>query len=317
MVEKRNIQAATERNGRYSEKHRRHFRIADITIEVQSDLPIHDNTFHPKFKAFETTGLARDTVIFRHHFSTPPLDASKPGRQLLHSPPWRVYRMGHRWIYVCSGSRDTNRQASQVAVLSEKFRINRFYNDERKRKLFQEGGVATLSMMPTDQLLLAQVLAQRQGCYFHAAGMVYRDAGFLFMGHSGAGKSTLVRMLQDQSDILCDDRIILRRHAKEYRIHGTWSHGDISYISPEAAPLKGILFLEKSGASRLEPAMDFRRAIRKLLSFLVRPLPSKDWWERSISLIGDLALEVPCHVLHFSQNPGLARTLDRLFCEDR
>ncbi|MEI6261836.1 MAG: hypothetical protein WCR46_18290 [Deltaproteobacteria bacterium] len=39
--------------------HRRYFQIAGITIQVDSDLPIDDHTFHPKFASFRADGPCR------------------------------------------------------------------------------------------------------------------------------------------------------------------------------------------------------------------------------------------------------------------
>ena len=43
-------------------KHRVFYRIADITIQVDSDLPISETTFDPKFKQFKVSGKGKDTV---------------------------------------------------------------------------------------------------------------------------------------------------------------------------------------------------------------------------------------------------------------
>ena len=48
--------------------YRRYYRIADITIQLESDLPIARNTFQPKFKDFEVKSPGKDTVIIKHHF---------------------------------------------------------------------------------------------------------------------------------------------------------------------------------------------------------------------------------------------------------
>jgi hypothetical protein len=64
-----------------------------------------------------------------------------------------------------------------------------------------------------------------QGFWAHAAGFVMDSKGLLFVGHSDAGKSTMMKMLRSQGEMLCDDRIIVRRWQDGFRIHGTWSHG--------------------------------------------------------------------------------------------
>ena len=50
-------------------------------------------------------------------------------------------------------------------------------------------------MFPSDQILIARLLADRQGCYLHSAGAILDGAGMLFVGHSDAGKSTITRLL--------------------------------------------------------------------------------------------------------------------------
>ena len=75
--------------------------------------------------------------------------------------------------------------------------------------------------------------------------------GLLFVGHSEAGKSTTVKMLQGKAEILCDDRNIVRRWPEGFRVHGTWSHGEVPLVSAASAPLSAIFFLHKSKQNRL------------------------------------------------------------------
>ncbi|MCX5703269.1 MAG: hypothetical protein NT066_02085, partial [Candidatus Omnitrophica bacterium] len=53
--------------------HRRFFRVAGITIQVESDLPMGDSTFHPDFAQFKVAGPGEDTISIRHHFFIPDL----------------------------------------------------------------------------------------------------------------------------------------------------------------------------------------------------------------------------------------------------
>jgi MoaA/NifB/PqqE/SkfB family radical SAM enzyme len=67
--------------------HRRYYRIAGITIQVDNDLPIDDQTFHPKFAAFRVDGPGEDTVTIRHHFELPDLKGKDLGKELYRKPP--------------------------------------------------------------------------------------------------------------------------------------------------------------------------------------------------------------------------------------
>jgi energy-coupling factor transporter ATP-binding protein EcfA2 len=163
-------------------------------------------------------------------------------------------------------------------------------------EVVRSGQVAALTLFPTDQIIFARILADRRACYLHAAGFVLDGKGFVFLGHSGAGKSTMVTMLKDRAQaatdsgegtILCDDRVVVRRWPEGFRVHGTWSHGDVDEVSPESAPLAALLILEQAPTNRLSAAMSTRKALRTLPQFVVRPLVTADWWEKTLGLIGD------------------------------
>ena len=111
------------------------------------------------------------------------------------------------------------------------------------------------------------------------------NQGLLFVGHSGAGKSTATLMLRGQAEILCDDRIIVRRWPEGFKIHGTWSHGDVPDVSPNSAPLKAILFLQKSVDNRLARLHKNEVILRRLLATLIKPLGTRDWWEHTLELM--------------------------------
>jgi hypothetical protein len=325
----------------------RYYHIAGITIRMESDLPITDATFHPKFKHFEVNGPGEDTITIRHHFSLPDLIDGDMGQEVYRKPPWAIYRKGPSWLYVgISGGiggtikglwpgirrrlyfltiknrRQTKRAESifsrpvreghihQLAVFNHDYRNIRIYN--KTERPFHRGNLHSLTLFPTDQILLARVLADREGCYIHASGVVLDGKGLLFVGHSDAGKSTMVMMLKDKAKILCDDRIIVRRWPKGFKIHGTWSHGDVPDVSADSAPLKAILFLKQDRENRLIPIDRKQEIITRLLACLIKPLVTADWWEKMLALVSTMAHEVPCYTLHFNKDGGVIDLLRHL-----
>ncbi|MDP2922831.1 MAG: radical SAM protein [Candidatus Omnitrophota bacterium] len=60
----------------WQKNHRRYYKIADITIQVESDLAIREDTFHSKFKLFEIDKPNGDIISIRHHFSLPDFNLS-------------------------------------------------------------------------------------------------------------------------------------------------------------------------------------------------------------------------------------------------
>ena len=269
--------------------HRRYFRVAGITLQVDSDLPIDDQTFNEKFKAFRVNGPGDDTVMIRHHFELPSLTGKELGQELYRRPPWAIYRRNGSFIYLGISPIADNPTLHRVATFNREHTRARIYNN--REDLWRKGGLHSLTMFPSDQILVARLLADRQGFYVHSAGAIIDYAGVLFVGHSEAGKSTTTRLLMEAGkgdmriEILCDDRNIVRRGKDGWRVFGTWSHGDVPVVSGADAPLRAICFLEKANENALTPLTNRGEIARRLLACVIRPFVTQDWWEKTLDLV--------------------------------
>ena len=288
----------------------RYYGIAGLTIRVEADLPITNDTFAGEFRHFETAGPGDDVVCLRHHFALPHLEAHQLGHEVYHRPPWVIYRRDQAWIYLGIHPGPGQPTLSQVAVFDLGHTSGDIYSADDKA--FRNGLLHSVTLFPTDQILLARVLADRQGCYLHAAGVILNSQGLLFVGHSEAGKSTMVKMLQGDAEILCDDRIIMRRWPEGFRIHGTWSHGEVPIVSPGAAPLRAIFLLEKADTNRIIPILDRKELIRLLPFFVIRPLITADWWEKTLDLFASVVRNVPVYRLQFDRSGAIKDLLKAL-----
>lgn len=287
--------------------HVRYYRIAGVTVRVESDIAITEKTFLPKFKAFEIKEPGEDVVSIRHHFFIPDLASLRRGEPLYRNAPWVIYRTGDFWLYLVVSSEKGKEEIHQAALFNHDHSRGDIYNDGPAR--FRRGGFQSLTLFPSDQILLARVLADREGCYLHAGGLILDGNGLLFLGHSEAGKSTLLSMMKGEGEILCDDRIIVRKGSDGFRIHGTWSHGDLPDVSATSAPLRAVLFLRKAKENRLEPVADRRERIRRLLACLIKPLATADWWEKTLAVVEQMAFAVPCYDLYFDRSGKVLKLL--------
>lgn len=284
----------------WQQHHRRYFRIAGVTIRVDSDLPFTEKTFDPKFKKFEADGPSEDTISLRHHFSIPEFDRDDTGQEVYRRVPWAIYRKDRSWIYLGIGPGRRDQPLYCAAVFNEGHTRGRIYN--HSEALFRQGNLHALTLFPSDQILLARTLADRQACFIHAAGVDIGGKGLLLVGHSGTGKTTAARMLRTEGEVLCDDRIIVRRWPEALRIHGTWSAGELPDVSAGSAPLSAILFLEKADGNRLVPMTRDIEIARLLAQHVVRSLVTADWWEKILALIDSMAREVPAYRLEFDKS---------------
>ncbi len=290
--------------------HPRLFQIGGMTIQVQSDLTFNRDTFAPKFKLFEVASPGDDLLSLHQHFYIPELKTERLGQKMYRKPPWAIYRDEEYWTYLGIGSNKDDLNPNQMAVFNYDYTRAEIFN--RSDAAFRQGNLHSLSLFPTDQIWLARLLADRQGCYIHSAGMIIDGEGLLFVGHSEAGKSTIVTQLREHGEILCDDRMIVRRWPDGWRIHGTWSHGDVPAVSPASARLRAILFLEQATHNRLIPIEDRWEIIRRLPFFIVRPLITAEWWEKTLDLVGMIAREVQICRLQFDKSGEVINVLRKL-----
>lgn len=276
------------------------FKIAGVTIRVDADLPITENTFHPKFDAFRVDDRGEDSIYLHHHFELPSLSALPLGREIYRRPPWAIFQSADAFHYTwIPQSPDDDEDQQRVAVFSLNHTRAEFYNDEVGEYEFRTGNIESLTLFPTDQILLARMLADRAACFIHSAGLISQGQGYLFVGHSSAGKSTITRLFESHAEILCDDRNIIRRWPDGFRVYGSWSHGDVPNVSGNDAPLKAIFFLHQACENRVM-RMDNRWEItQNLLSCLIRPFVTVDWWAKTLDLVELIGREVPCYSLYF------------------
>ncbi len=289
----------------WRENHRRFYRVGGVTIQVDSDLPFTDDTYHARFKSFRVEGPGEDTVKVRHHFEMKELRKDW-GREVYQRGPWTIFQKGRSWIYQCAPAGGIHRLA---VFNNDHTRGNIFSPNDRD---WRGGNSEALTFTVTDQILLTRLMADRQGCLLHSAGAILNDKGLLFVGHSGAGKTTTTRLIQDHAEILCDDRNIVRRHPDGFRLYGTWCHGESPAVSSSSAPLKAVLFLRQSPENRLVRIHDRKAVLQRLLPVVVRAFAGGDWWDKTLDVLLKLAAEVPCYEMEFDKSGRIVPLLKEL-----
>lgn len=296
--------------GKWDDNHIRYFQIGGLTIKLESDLPFTETKFNPRFEHFVANGPGLDNLMVKHHFYLPDLDSLKPDGKIYKVEPWTIYKRDDSWIYIYSYPIDNKNIINKVVIFSHDHTNVQIYNPDDR--IFREGNVSSLSLLRTDQILLAKVLGDREGCYMHSSGVNLHGKGLMFLGQSGAGKSTMVMMLKKEAEILCEDRIIIRRFPEGSRIYGTWDHGGELPVSSNSAPLRAIMFLEQAKENRLIAVDDKKKITEILLTRLVRPFATPDWWRKILKFVDEIVNEVPCYTVKFDKSGQIINLLKEL-----
>ncbi len=289
---------------------RRYFQIAGITVQVDSDIPFAEPGFEECLKDFRVDEPGDDLIRIHHHYALPDLSRFADAELVYHKIPWAIYRFGDYWIYQAIGRKKKAPDIKAVAFFNDSHtRVDIYHRDDY---LIRNCKFGSLTALPSDHIMLARVLADRQGCVMHSSGMIMNGRGLLFVGPSGAGKSTVVKLLREHARVLCDDRIIVRLQGEQFHIHGTWSHGEIPEVANAQAPLSAIFLLKKARKNRIIPVTDRREILHAFLLRVVRPLASVEWLDKTLTILTALARQVPVYQLHFTREGNLAQVLEEV-----
>ncbi len=164
---------------------------------------------------------------------------------------------------------------------------------------------------PLDQVLLMYVLSFAEGVLLHAAGVNIGGRGMIFPGKSGAGKSTLSKQFitRDSSEVLNDDRMVVRKIDGAFKAFGTPWPGEAGITLNKSMPLSGVFFIHHSSDNVIKEISP-QEALERFL-----PVTSIPWYDQEImskilTFCEGLVTSVPAYDLYFKPGPEVAELLE-------
>lgn len=290
----------------WQQQHIRYYSIGGLTVKLESELPVTDQTFIPAIRTFESNPAAEDVYI-RHSFTFPDLQRIDFGTFIHSRGPWKVYKKGETFYYFkYDEQRDSHEPVRITACNHDHSHWYIYHHDSQE---YNAGELTSLSFAPNDQLILSNVIAHHQGTLVHASGFQADGRGFLVPGQSGAGKSTLTRCFAEKANILSDDRVIIRQKADRFHLYGTWKHSSIPIVGRGPFPLNVILFPVHAHDNKLVPVKNRMQFIQEILPKIVRPLTTQHWWDHTLGFLQALYEHVPAFYVHFNRTGSIVPLL--------
>ena len=220
----------------------------------------------------------------------------------------KIFNSGTIWSLHRSKGKYVIKIHSRMAVLNSDFRSGNIYIEPSSPS-------AVLSYpldYPMDEVLMINRLSRGLGIMMHACGVSHNGRGIIFAGTSGAGKSTVADIWKtrisrlkshsmEQSNntiLLSDDRIIIRKIDGHFFVFGTPWHGDSKVCSPEEAPLDKIFFLQQARENKVKK-IDVIKAVSRLIVCSFPPFWDKKGMEFTLNYCAELAQRIPCYELDF------------------
>jgi len=283
------------------------FEIGGITLSIDSDLSLKKETFASKFQLFRCDNGEDNEVTIHHHCGLP--EISNWGEKVYQRAPWIIYKTPSGYIYKMFV--EGNEESPLIAIFNKNHSEGHIYKGKNYVSAFKKGTLTSLLCFPTDQILFARLLADRSGIILHGSGLIFKEKGYLFVGHSDAGKTTLVKIFRQHARILNDDRIIVRKEGSRFYLYGTPWHGELSLVAPDRVPLKAVFFLNQAEENKVEKTEGLG-AFKRLYGCTIKPLVTEKWARNALDICQALSREVACYNLYFDKSGGVISLIEKL-----
>ncbi len=292
---------------------RRLFRIAELTVALDSELPWSPGDQDPYRRFAVSTGNGDICLDIHWHLPEPPRPceeiltlSSDPARA---QPDCRLCRDDRgRWRIEANGGHKAF--ARRVAVVSPDFSWGRLFV-QTSRSAPQP--YPNPFCPPLDRVLFVNILARQTGMMIHACGTILDGKGYIFAGASGAGKSTMARLWSrhNGATVLGEECLIVRRKGTSHWVYGTPWVGETKITSPQGAPLAGIYFLRHAPQNTARP-LPPGEAVGRLLARSYLTLYEPGTARRGLDLCLDLVQAVPAYDFGFRPDPGAVDYVRRM-----
>jgi hypothetical protein len=162
-------------------------------------------------------------------------------------------------------------------------------------KMAPDEGIPTYPLeYPLDEVILNLILARTGAAEIHACGLVdAAGTGYLFAGNSRAGKTTTAGLwARDASEILSDDRIVVRREDGAWWMYGTPWHGDAKICSTSRTRLHRVFLLHQAPSNALTQVSP-AAAVARLLSCTFPPFHDPNAMSAVAGTLASIVADVP------------------------
>ncbi len=295
--------------------HVKYYKAAEITIQIKSDYPISEKTFHTKFKLFEVNGPGEENITIHHHFHLPAFltDQTVYNNKIYHNEFWKVFKTDNSWIYKYNPFPIVKTGFPVIGIFNNNHTVIDIYAPDIDAVKYEKGNFNALTLFNSDQILFSKLLCNKKGLILHSNGFDIFGNGILLTGESGAGKSTLSKMLKNKGfQILCDDRMFIKQK-EDFCLYGNWCHGTVPDVSSTNVPLKAIFFLEKSKHNLIQQIDDKNEIFLKLITSVVRPFLDRNEWNSTLKTLEEIINATKVYKLQFDLSGKICNIISKLF----
>lgn len=263
--------------------------IADICLKVHSETDLNRFADIPFYKNFRTSLQKNADCLLELRTKVPKFSYSS-AKIFNPQKNWCLFELKKKHL-LWDGRPLRRDYPDSVIVLNKNYSQGIIY----KRNALE------LFRRFLDQFIIINLLSRHQGFLLHASGVAWKKRGLAFIGESRAGKSSLIKIFAkktNKKNLLCDDRLAVRKYQGRWFIYGTPWHGEVSLTSVKKAKLKALFFI-KHAPDNFLCRLSQGEAYQRLLKNSILPFWDKSAMLKVLRDFANLVAEVPVYEMGF------------------
>lgn len=159
------------------------------------------------------------------------------------------------------------------------------------------------------RILYSLAIVKLNGFLVHAAGIIRKGKGYVFVGPAESGKTTIAR-LSSNCKILSDEVIIIKRTDNDFQLAGTPFYGELETVQNMKAKAEKMFLLRRGKNGFYRRKLNSSEAAAKLLKNVLFFTPELQLTKRLLDLCSSFCRETRCEEIDFLPNNSFWRWID-------
>ncbi|MBN1543328.1 radical SAM protein [candidate division KSB1 bacterium] len=290
-------QQAVKYEHEWQSSHIQYYQIAGMTLLMGAEFELTEESFPPVYRSFRVNQPGKDRVTIHHAASIPSLKDLRLGKRVYRRLSWEMYSQPHHSHTYVGLSGDHGREPQTLAIFNPDHSRGKIFT---KIDLSKKIKLDTLFSLPSDQVVLARMLAERQAFFIRSAGCILDGKGVLFVGRFTDQKSAVLKMIRGRGELLAKECVIVRSWPDAIQMYGFPGRCKLDKVSGNSATLSAVFYLQESEKNDLIPVEHPKDRAEAIRSFLVQPLLAEEWWDRTLGLAEKIFSQLPAYRLRLN-----------------
>ncbi|MGM0470346.1 MAG: radical SAM/SPASM domain-containing protein [Promethearchaeati archaeon] len=279
-------------------KNRCYYKIADINIQVDSDLEFKASTFDPRLRNFKVKRPNGEPIKITHNYNFMGIDKLYRGEKVRKIGDQTIYKFNDLWIY--KKYKTNNLVWDSIAVFNNDHSVGRIYHYDNI--MFKCGNLNSICFPFPDYILFSSIFLKLNGFYVRAPKIIlFRNGNLLLSKVKDVGIKNSITFNKQGVQT---NSVIIRKIAGRFYIFLDGNQVTDSNFLKKKYTLNKIIILLKRADYKKDLFDNEKYKSDILKSFIFYACDNQTENKFLVSLINKILKSIPIYLFCINENKG-------------